>query len=77
MRRREAPQLDPVQRIERAEGFFAATGASIPHGGTMAYYAQAHDRVQMPPFETFRDAESYYATLAHEMHALDAAPVAP
>ena len=25
------------------------------------------DRVQMPPFETFRDAESYYATLAHEL----------
>ena len=22
--------------------------------------------MQMPPFETFRDAESYYATLAHE-----------
>ena len=25
------------------------------------------DFVQMPPFETFRDAESYYATLAHEL----------
>jgi antirestriction protein ArdC len=25
------------------------------------------DRVQMPPFETFKDAESYYATLAHEV----------
>jgi antirestriction protein ArdC len=24
------------------------------------------DAVQMPPFEAFRDAESYYATLAHE-----------
>ena len=24
------------------------------------------DRIQMPPFETFIDAESYYATLAHE-----------
>jgi antirestriction protein ArdC len=23
--------------------------------------------VQMPPFECFRDAESYYAALAHEM----------
>jgi antirestriction protein ArdC len=26
----------------------------------------AEDRIQMPPFEAFRDAESYYATLAHE-----------
>ena len=25
------------------------------------------DYVQMPPFETFRDAESYAATLAHEL----------
>ena len=28
----------------------------------------------MPPFESFRDAESYYATLAHETDALDQHP---
>jgi antirestriction protein ArdC len=33
----------------------------------MAFYTSGADHVQMPPFETFRDAESYYATLAHEM----------
>lgn len=60
-------QLDPVQRIERAESFFAATRARIDHGGNRAYYTIAQDRVQMPPFEAFRDAESYYATLAHEL----------
>jgi antirestriction protein ArdC len=60
-------RLDPVQRIERAEGFFAATRADINHGGNQAFYSVTHDRVQMPPFESFRDAESYYATLAHEM----------
>jgi antirestriction protein ArdC len=27
-----------VQRIERAEAFFAATRAEIRHGGNMAYY---------------------------------------
>lgn len=32
----------------------------------MAYYNVSQDFVQMPPFESFRDAESYYATLAHE-----------
>ena len=58
--------LDPVQRIDHAERFFAATGADIGHGGNQAYYSVTHDRIQMPPFETFRDAESYYATLAHE-----------
>lgn len=61
------PQLDPVERIERAESFFAATRADIRHGGNQAYYAVGSDYVQMPPFEAFRDAESYYATLAHEV----------
>jgi antirestriction protein ArdC len=60
------PRLDTVQRIDSAERFFAATGARIQHGGNQAFYTMADDRVQMPPFESFQDAESYYATLAHE-----------
>jgi antirestriction protein ArdC len=60
------PRLDTIERIDRAEGFFAGTGATIRHGGTMAYYNISQDVVQMPPFERFRDPESYYATLAHE-----------
>ena len=59
-------RVDAMQRIDRADGFFASTGAMIRHGGTMAYYNVSQDFVQMPPFECFRDAESYYATLAHE-----------
>lgn len=62
-----APRLDPVQRIERAESFFAAIGATVRHGGGRAYYNIGSDFVQMPNFETFRDAESYYATLGHEL----------
>lgn len=58
--------LDPVQRIAHAEKFFAATGARVSHGGGRAFYSVAEDRIQMPPFEAFKDAESYYATLAHE-----------
>lgn len=60
------PVSSPLPRIARAEGFFAASGAVIRHGGNQAYYAIGSDHVQMPPFESFRDAESYYATLAHE-----------
>ena len=63
----EAPALTPLQRFEAADRFFAATGADIRHGGTRAFYAQGSDYVQMPPFETFRDAESHAATLAHEL----------
>jgi antirestriction protein ArdC len=65
--RPEAPALPPLQRIAAADRFFAATGADIRHGGTRAYYAQGSDHVQMPPFETFEDAESHAATLAHEL----------
>jgi len=41
--------------------------ATIRHGGNCAYYSQEVDYIQMPPFESFRDAESYHSTLAHEM----------
>jgi antirestriction protein ArdC len=62
-----APTLNPVARISHAERLFAACKATVKHWGNRAYYAQELDYVQMPPFECFRDAESYYSTLAHEM----------
>src|SRR6266540_3451455 len=61
-----APNPDPVARIDHAEQFFAALGATIRHGGNRAFYSIAADAIQMPPFESFQDADSYYATLAHE-----------
>ncbi len=62
-----APVQALTERIEAAEQFAAATGADIRHGGNQAYYAITHDYVQMPRFECFRDKESYYATLLHEL----------
>ena len=61
------PASGPVERLEGAEAFFAATGAEVHHGGNSACYIPSEDRILMPLFEGFRDAESYYATLAHEM----------
>lgn len=61
------PIIDPAQRIDHAEAFFAATGADIRQGGNRAYYSGGSDHVQMPYFECFRSPESYYATLAHEL----------
>ena len=58
--------LDGIERIARAEAFFAATGADVRHGGNRACYNISQDFIQMPPFEAFRDAQSYYATLGHE-----------
>jgi antirestriction protein ArdC len=60
------PRFTNVQRVEHAEKFFAATKADIRYRGGRAYYAIEPDYVQMPPIEAFQDAESFYATLAHE-----------
>jgi antirestriction protein ArdC len=61
-----SPSLDGSQRIEQAEQFIRQTRAQIKHGGNRAFYSLDSDSVTMPPFEFFRDPESYYATLLHE-----------
>jgi antirestriction protein ArdC len=61
-----APLTPTIQRIGRMESFFAATGVVVRHGGNRAYYSVSTDHVQMPPIESFSDAEAYYATLSHE-----------
>jgi len=73
----EAPQLpepkDPVQVIDTAERFITATGATVRHGGTRAFYRPSDDTIQMPERERFLGTgtssatESYYATLLHEL----------
>jgi antirestriction protein ArdC len=56
----------PVERIDHAEAFFQATKADIRYRGTQAFYSNDGDYIQMPVIEAFKDAESFYATLAHE-----------
>jgi antirestriction protein ArdC len=55
------------ERIAEADAFMNATGATLRHGGNMAYYAPSPDHIQLPGFEFFRDRESYYATALHEL----------
>src|ERR1019366_4252333 len=62
-----APVPNPEARIAAGERFAAGTGAGIRHGGDRAYSAPQPDSGQRPPFEAFRDACSYYATLLHEL----------
>ena len=62
-----SPSSPVAERIAAADAFARATGAEIRHGGNSAYYATGSDHVQLPPFESFRDAESYYATKLHEL----------
>lgn len=61
------PTINPEVRLNAAEAFFRACGADVRHGGGSAYYAPGPDFVQIPAFESFQDAQSYYATLGHEM----------
>jgi antirestriction protein ArdC len=59
-------RTDSVRRIAHAEVFLAATGANVIHGGSRACYIPSTDNIHMPCIDFFRDAESYYATRAHE-----------
>lgn len=58
--------VNPQQRVEALESFFAQTQAEIYTGTEAAYYI-GKDKIEMPPFECFLDAPNYYATLAHEL----------
>ncbi len=60
----EHPQVTPD---ERAEAFFAATGARVQHGGNRAFYAPGPDVVQLPEPSAFKHAAVYAATKAHEL----------
>lgn len=61
-----AATLNPDVRDEAIDAFFTSTGADIRHGGNRAFYVPSQDYVQMPKFEAFSDAQSYYSTLGHE-----------
>jgi antirestriction protein ArdC len=57
---------DPIQLHEQSERFFAATGATVRHGGGAAFYAPGADVIQLPAPEAFRDRVAYGSTKAHE-----------
>src|SRR5271169_5697944 len=61
------PLNTEIDRLDTVESFFSGTKATVQHGGNWAFYSPDRDLVQMPELQTFRDGESYYATLAHEM----------
>ena len=71
---RPAATLDPSQRIVHAETYVANTGAKIEHAGYAAYYMKLSDKINLPPFESFRSPEAYYATALHELIHWTGAP---
>ena len=69
----DAPPGTVITPIEQAEAFVAATGASIHHGGSRAFYRASTDSIHLPPREAFigtptsTPAKSYFSTLCHEL----------
>lgn len=57
----------PWDPRDEAEAILHASGAVIRHGGTEACYRPSIDAIQLPPRESFFNAEGYYATALHEL----------
>lgn len=62
----ETPLLSSSERIAAAEAFFSRLSATVKHGGDRAFYSVSDDYIQMPTFEQFQSAESYYSVRSHE-----------
>lgn len=64
---RPPPKRDRDLRLVHADLYIAHTRVSIRYGGNRAYYSPDKDHIRMPPPDAFPSAESFYATLLHEV----------
>ena len=58
---------EPFSPHELAERVIGGSGASIEFGGNQPCYVPSLDVVRMPHPESFKTAENYYTTMAHEL----------
>lgn len=63
----ELKDIDPEAANAKAAEMIEAVGAEIRHGGARACYNPKKDVISMPLAGTFEDADSYWATLLHEL----------
>lgn len=59
------PQLFS-DRQDRIDAFFNAIPAKVRHGGDRAFFHPTFDYIQLPPTGSFKSADSYASTRAHE-----------
>jgi antirestriction protein ArdC len=60
--------INPEQRLDKVEEFITKQNAKfLPEGSDRAFYVPKVDAIQLPKFESFTSAESYYATKLHEL----------
>jgi antirestriction protein ArdC len=60
-------KMSGAKIIGRVETYIANTSADIRHGSNGAFFSPSEDFISMPTRESFKDTESYYATLLHEL----------
>lgn len=53
--------------VDKAEATIKATGASIRHGGSQAFYIPSMDSISLPNKESFHSIGEYYSTAFHEL----------
>jgi antirestriction protein ArdC len=67
---RQQPSRNLEERLDTAEEFFNAFPIEKRYGGNRAYYSPREDYIQLPPYDSFANRSSFYATEAHEsIHA--------
>jgi antirestriction protein ArdC len=55
------------ERHEKAEEVIKDTGANISFGGDRACYIPKEDKINLPTFDSFEVADSYYSVTFHEL----------
>jgi len=69
---REDDTAGAIIDYQPAESAIAATGVTIRHGGSRAFYSPSEDYVQVPPRASFTEPSEYYETVFHELvHATE------
>jgi antirestriction protein ArdC len=53
--------------VAEADAVLQRSGATIRHGGDMAFYRPSDDVIQLPPRTQFPDASHYYNVALHEL----------
>lgn len=69
-----APTPEPGLVEPRVEALVKATGIDFRIGGGRAYYAPAHDYVQVPPPQAYFEPINWHRTALHELGHASGAP---
>ncbi|MDP4708388.1 MAG: zincin-like metallopeptidase domain-containing protein [Rickettsiaceae bacterium] len=63
----ENENLKEHHLLPKLEEFIKNTKADIRYGGIKAYYKPSTDHIQIPEIKLFKNSNSYYSTICHEL----------